>query len=244
MKEKIFTIINNRPWLKENDTSMPKPTVKSMPEWFREADRFIKNPINGDFFLDQSGGRIPTFKACPALFDIFTTGYMLHTPCDIEFYINDSGNIDVKIEDPRYKDFIMARPPMPQFIHPHGYYQHHFSWFPDWAIKLPDGYSAIYLSPINRYDLPIHTVGGIVDNDVINLPGLMPFFIQDNFVGIIPSGTPYLQVIPFKREDWKSEVIIEDAQTIWKKNTENSKIFRVPDGGVYKNKFWSKRKYE
>lgn len=244
MKENIFTIITNRPWLKKDDISMPKPATKSVPEWFRQADRFAKNPITGSYFIGPDKAKIPTFKACPALLDIYTTGYMLHTPCDIEFFINESGIIDVKITDDRYKDFVSARPPMPQFEHPHGYHKHHFSWLCDWGIKLPNGYSAIYLSPANRFDLPFYTVEGIVDNDAVNLPGFMPFFVQDNFIGVIPAGTPYAQIIPFKRENWKSEILVEDRVSMWKKNVANSNFYRVPDGGIYKNKVWQKRRYE
>lgn len=244
MKTNIFTIISNRPWLQKDDISVPKPTSKSMPEWFRQADRFAKNDHTGEYYIGPDKGKIPTFKACPALFDGFVSGYTLHTPCDIEFFINENGNISSKIEDKKYKDFVSSRPPMPQFIHPHGYYKHHFAWFPDWAIKLPKGYSAIYLSPMNRYDLPFITVEGIIDNDSVDLLGLMPFFIQDNFTGILPAGTPYAQIIPFKRENWESEIIIENMQTLMKKNMENSRFYRVPNGGVYKNKIWEKRRYE
>lgn len=244
MKKQIFTIINNRPWLKEGDISMPTPSLKLMPEWFRKADRFAKNPSNGDFFIGPDKGKIPTFKACPALLDSFITGYTLNTPCDIDFFINDKGIIDVKILDERYKDFVSKRTPMPQFIHPHGYHEHHFAWYPDWAIKLPDGYSAIYLSPMNRYDLPFLSVQGIVDNDSVDLLGLMPFFVKNDFTGILPAGTPYMQVIPFKREDWKTKVEIQNGSYLWKKNMENSKFYRIPNGGVYKNKIWKKRSYE
>lgn len=101
---------------------------------------------------------------------------------------------------------------MPQFIHPQGYYQEHFAWYPDWAVELPEGYSALYTHPLNRFDLPFFMTIGIIDNDKVNLPGTMPFFIAKGFEGTIPAGTPYAQIIPFKREDWKSEIIVEDIK--------------------------------
>jgi len=88
------------------------------------------------------------------------------------------------------------------------------------------------------------TVSGIIDNDKVNLPGSMPFFLKEGWTGVIPKGTPYAQLIPFKREDWESEIIIEDYNTIFKKNHENSKKYRIPNGGVYKNEVWTKRTYE
>jgi hypothetical protein len=83
-----------------------------------------------------------------------------------------------------------------------------------------------------------------MDNDKIKLPGSMPFFLREGFSGVIPAGTPFAQIIPFKREDWTSEVIIEEPHKLDDKNMQNSNKYRVPDGGVYKNKVWQPRKYE
>jgi len=236
--------IANRPWLNKNQEHKPSPIIKYIPAWFREADRFAKNPLSGEYWIGPDKGKIPTWKACPALFDIMGTGYTLVTPCDLEFFINSKGSIDVKVLDDKYKDFCSSRPPMAQFEHPNGFYQDHFAWFPEWAVKAPEGYSVLYSSPFNRYDLPFMTVSGIIDNDKVNLPGTMPFFIREGWTGFLPAGTPYAQMLPFKREDWSSEYIFDDQKTMIKNNMENSKKYRVPDGGVYKNEVWSKRKYE
>lgn len=235
--------VSNRPWLKKDSSSVPVPTIKEMPEWFRKADRFAINPMTKDYWVGPDGGKIPTWKACPAIFDILSTGYVLRTPCDLKFYLKNS-KIAVEVTDPKYKDFCTERPFMPQFVHPQGYYQEHFAWYPDWAVELPDGYSALYTHPLNRFDLPFFMTTGIIDNDKVKLPGTMPFFIIKGFEGTIPAGTPYAQIIPFKREDWKSEIIIEDIKNINKKNQDNSNTYRVKDGGFYKNNVWSKRNYD
>jgi hypothetical protein len=240
---KIIDFISNRPWLTKESKSKPVPISKSMPQWYKEADRFAKMP-NGEYWVGPDKGKIPTWKACPAILDILTTGYSLVTPCDIEFFLDDAGQIDVKIEDPMYKDFATRRTPMPQFRHPEGYYNYHFAWMPDWAVKVPDGYSVLYVSPFNRYDLPIMTVSGIIDNDKVNLPGSFPFFIQQGWTGVLPAGTPYAQLLPFLREDWKSEITIPTASQMMNHNIENSKKYRVPDGGVYQKEVWTKRLYE
>ena len=240
---KIIDFISNRPWLTKDSKSKPVPISKSMPQWYKEADRFAKMP-NGEYWIGPDKGKIPTWKACPAILDILTTGYSLVTPCDIEFFLDDAGQIDVKIEDPMYKDFATRRTPMPQFRHPEGYYNYHFAWMPDWAVKVPEGYSVLYVSPFNRYDLPIMTVSGIIDNDKVNLPGSFPFFVQEGWTGVLPAGTPYAQLLPFLREDWKSEITIPTSSQMMNHNIENSKKYRVPDGGVYQKEVWTKRLYE
>jgi hypothetical protein len=240
---KIIDFISNRPWLTKESKSKPVPISKSMPQWYKEADRFAKMP-NGEYWVGPDKGKIPTWKACPAILDILTTGYSFVTPCDIEFFLDDAGQIDVKIEDPMYKDFATRRTPMPQFRHPEGYYNYHFAWMPDWAVKVPDGYSVLYVAPFNRYDLPIMTVSGIIDNDKVDLLGSFPFFVQQGWTGVLPAGTPYAQLLPFLREDWKSEITIPTSSQMMNHNIENSKKYRVPDGGVYQKEVWTKRLYE
>jgi len=244
MMPNIIQFISNRPWIAKSDINKPSPIIKFIPSWFRDADRFAVDPRTNEFWIGPDGGKVPTWKACPALFDIMTTGYSLVTPCDIEFFINKNGDADCKVSDERYRDFCSPRPQMPQFEQPYGFYKEHFAWFPEWAVKAPDGYSVIYSSPFNRYDLPFMTVSGIIDNDKVNLPGSMPFFVREGWTGIIPAGTPYAQMIPFKREDWSSSYLTPDHHSMIKSNMENSKKYRVPNGGIYKNKIWSKRSYE
>lgn len=233
-----------RAWLSSESKSAPKSILKTIPEWYRKADRYAKDNSN-NFIIGLDQGRIPTWKACPAIFDIMATGYSLNTPCDIEFFENKNKKIDVKIHDAKYMSFIQKRIEMPQFEHPEGYHKDHFAWFGDWQVILPNGYSAIYTTPFNRYDLPFLNTSGIIDLDKVHLPGSYPFFVRKGFTGIIPAGTPYMQIIPFKRENWISEIIEEsNASKLKKEYEENSKKYRVPNGGVYKNVVWEPRTYE
>jgi hypothetical protein len=175
--------------------------------------------------------------------DAFSTGYVFKTPCDLTFFKNDHGIINVKIEEKKYQDFCTQRPPMPQFEHPIGYYKHHFAWSADWGLELPEGYSALFMTPMNRFDLPFLNTTGVVDSDKVHLLGSFPFFIADGWEGTIPAGTPYLQVLPFKRENWEHEIDILDQSKIYDKMVKNMQFYRQPDGGVYKNKVWSRREY-
>lgn len=239
----LIRFVSNKAGLTEESASVPSPIIKTIPEWYRKADRFAKK-LDGTFWKGSDGGKVPTWKACPAIFDIMGTGYTLKTPCDIEFIEKDSKTLTVTISDARYKEFCTPRQRMPQFEHPSGYHEGHFAWFPDWGVETPEGYSVLYSQPFNRFELPFLTTSGIIDNDTVNLLGSMPFFIRKGFSGVIPAGTPFVQLIPFKREDWSSEVIIENESIIYEKNRTNSMKYRVPDGGVYKNKVWKPRRYE
>lgn len=233
--------ISNRPWLNSQSKSNPEPATKYLPEWYKSADRYYKSP-DGSCPIDHDGGKIPTWKACPAIYDILSTGYVLKTPCDIKF-IEQGEYLIAEISDPFYQDFIQYREPMPGFEQPIGYRDRHFAWFPDWAPSVPNGYSILYSQPFNRFDLPFLNTSGVVDNDSVDVPGTMPFFIRDGWTGIIKSGTPYMQMLPFKRDDWESEHIFLDEKDIVRRNLKNSKIYRKPGGGVYLNETWTRRKY-
>lgn len=246
-----------RPWLTKNSPSVPEPTQSVIPQWYKDADRFAKNPVTNEYYkapkevcpFPKEGtvddyGKIPTWKACPAILDAFMTGYVFKTPCDISFFKNNRGAIDVTVSDPKCKDFVTVRPPMPQFEHPKGYYKDHFAWMPDWGLKLPEGYSALFMTPMNRFDLPFLNTTGIVDSDRVEILGSFPFFITEGWEGTIPAGTPFLQVMPFKRENWEHEVEILDQSQIYAKIVDNANFYRQPDGGIYKSKIWTRREYK
>ena len=256
IKENIAIFRSFRPWLNKESSSVPVPTQKEIPQWYKDADRFAKMP-NGEYYqatkmvcpVPKEGttddyGKIPTWKACPAIMDGFSTGYVLKTPCDIEFVKNSYGSLDVKISDQRHQDFCGKRSAMPQFEHPKGFYKDHFAWYPDWAIELPEGYSGLFMTPMNRFDLPFINTIGIVDNDKVHLLGTFPFFIAEGWEGVIPAGTPYVQILPFKRENWSHEIEFQQQQEIYDKMMKNANFYRQPDGGVYKNKVWSRREYK
>lgn len=256
ISSKVAIFRSFRPWLNKESKSLPVPTQKEIPNWYKDADRFAKDP-NGEYYkatkevcpFPKEGttddyGKIPTWKACPAIMDAFATGYVFKTPCDLTFFKNKDGYIDVKIEDARYNDFCTKRYPMAQFQHPKGFYEHHFAWSPDWGLELPEGYSALFMTPMNRFDLPFINTTGVVDSDKVHILGSFPFFIVDGWEGTIPAGTPYLQVLPFKREDWDHNVEILNQSEMYDKIINNAKFYRQPDGGVYKNKVWSRREYK
>jgi hypothetical protein len=252
----LITFKPYRPWLDKKHVSAPASTQSEIPTWYKKADRFAKMP-NGEYYKADKTvcpfpkkeavddyGKVPTWKACPSIFDAFTTGYVLKTPCDITFFKNERGMIDVNVSDSQYKDFCSPRHEMPQFEHPKGFQKDHFAWYSHWGIELPDGYSALFMTPMNRFDLPFLNTTGIVDCDKVKILGTIPFFMPEGWEGVLPAGTPYLQVLPFKREDWISEIVVEDVAVMYNKNLNNMKKYRVPDGGIYKNEVWSKREYK
>ena len=225
----------------------PSPVKSVLPEWWKKASLFFKFP-DGSFYeagKDKETGKVEKglgFKSCPALLDSFSTGYVLKTPTDIMFVQND--NVPYVIIDNEYSAFCSEREEMPEFEAPHGYSKKHFHWWPNWGIEAPEGYSILVLNPINRFDLPFLTVSGIIDSDKYTSSGLMPFFLKEGFSGMIPKGTPFAQIIPIKREDWKSEFIYHDEKSISDRFEKTANMYRKPFGGIYKKSTWTRKNYE
>jgi hypothetical protein len=218
----------------------PDASKKHVPEWFSSSSRLWEDDF-GNSADHPFGGKVLSFKACPALMDAFVMGYMLKTPCSIYIY-KDYNQLKCKT-DLGFEDFCGVRPKMQNFPVPQGYEEDHFHWYPNWMPSLPKGYSALYVNPLNRFDLPFLTVSGVIDNDDMDTPGLMPFFIKKGFEGVIPAGTIYAQIIPFKREDWEIEKVVHTQEAITERHQGQANKFRVPEGGAYKKTVWKRKSF-
>ena len=244
MNNKKIIFHSNKEYNSLNRKYLPVPASRLIPEWYSSYSKFLKDDL-GNIIESDAGDRYLTFKTCPALLDMFITGYFLVTPCDLKFSIK-KGLPFVEVPE-GYSDFCEEREKMQGFSNPTDYYDKHFHWYPNWAPELPEGYSALYLNPINRYDLPFHTIGGIIDNDKMSTPGNMPFFLKKGFEGILPEGTPYVLIIPFKRDEWIMETKYHNQSEIYERSNFIHNLFRSPEnkhGGGYKKHMWSRKKFE
>jgi len=68
----------------------------------------------------------------------------------------------------------------------------------------------LFIHPVNRTELPFHSLTGLVDTDKHPIIINFPFFIKAGFVGTIPAGTPLIQAIPIKRDGWQMKMKDED----------------------------------
>lgn len=212
------------------------PIKLFMPEWYKNTEPVkIKNLTfdNLDFRNRKN------IKNCMPFLDSLTTGYTMVTPFDIlvkkenlaTFFTWDNSDYDIIASRPKESALLL---PIPT-----GHSEEHFVWHISHDLRLPKKYSAIYMHPLNRHDLPFTTLSGIIDGEIIHA-GNIPFFIKNDFEGLIPAGTPYLQVIPFKKEDWSTEKDNELLNLAFLQNLK-SKSFLY---GWYKKNQWKKSRYE
>jgi hypothetical protein len=78
-----------------------------------------------------------------------------------------------------------------------------------------------------------------MDSDKYSTSGNIPFFIKEDFVGVIPAGTPFAQIIPIKRATWRS--IRNDEGLIYLEGMQGEFV-RSP-GKSYKKYLWQRKEY-
>lgn len=216
------------------DIAQPTPIKKMLPEWYRQSEMDFVDPRTGQ----ESAG----LKRCIPFLDAMLTGYALVTPVDIFVSKNDDGTLKIGWNSSDvFSDFISERPKalgekMPR---PEGHYPNHLAFNGFWGFKTPKGYSLLVTHPFNRHDLPWTITSGIIDADQYSTSGNIPFFIKENFVGMIPAGTPFAQLVPIKRETWTS--IKNDKGIVYLEELQGS-VVRLP-GKSYKKLFWKRKDF-
>ena len=227
----------------------PIPAKLNIPEWFKKLEHSLMHK---------------TIKGCMPFLDSLTSGYILKMPQDLyirhnvdnknekgeefkdsfqtfglhDFYavtsakcINiNTGNDAHAIRQLEGSPLIKKNKDLPfyKILNP-------------WKIKTPKGYSCLFVSPLNNSDDRFSIISGIVDTDTfpneINFPIVLNGDKYPVFEDTIKKGTPYVQIIPFKRESWK--MVTKPRK---QKEIQNSRIFYgLKLLNIYINKYWNKK---
>jgi hypothetical protein len=220
----------------------PEPAFKYLPDWYKAQ------PATLDDERAIKHGDIPsTVKRCMPVFDIMTAGYMLKIPCDIFVDATDPEKVEWSLPvalKHLAKEMVTTHAPEQYDHYPidtNRYHKRLFRIMPFWAIKTPPGYSTLFMNPIHQDHVPFWSFGGIIDTDKFASEGHFSILIEKDFKGILKQGTPLIQAIPFKRDDWSSEVMtLEDAQRdVFPQRMKVRSNFLHG----YKNKFRAKKEY-
>jgi hypothetical protein len=215
----------------------PISTVSKLPSWYKTMPRFT----NKDKKFKFSNKLEPnvTIKWCNPFLDSLTTGYFITLENDVQ--VSREGENALFVWRSGGDGFISthSKEQVTGEMIPRGFDPQPYKFLNNWSVKTPAGYSALFTHPLNRTDLPFYTLAGVVDTDDYNQPVNFPFFIRENFEGIIPAGTPIVQVIPIKRESWTHEIGDFNEDFVIKSSAKfNSTIYRA-----YKNLFWKRKDY-
>lgn len=232
-----------------NVLNIPEPANRNIPEWYKNMPQYIdKNDKKRHLSALNKDAPNTTMKSCSPFLDALTFGYIWSSPADIEFRrdFDESGRVRYSFSWRTEGDLVThhtedQHPTLP--IIAEGTDPYVLKWSFNFVIKTPPGYSTFFTHPLNRYELPFRTLSGVVDTDKYILPVQFPFQLitKDlDFPYIIEKGTPLCQIIPFKREKWKSKIkkMTEEQRAILQSKMKNTFI------GEYKKLFYEKKYFE
>jgi hypothetical protein len=237
-KKNINKMINKKNILKHarNFNDIGISSAKNfVPDWYKNGKKFL------EVDSEKEIKRLPLtagFKVCSPFLDAITSGYIIPLTQDIAIEQTDGGpsiSYDNRIGTPitlrdSAHNITLPTPP--------GTSKLHFVWHTAVTFKIPKGYSALLTHPLNRFDLPFITSSGVIDGEYSVPPGNVPVFISSTFEGIIPMGTPIIQITLFKTENWSSE---EDPNILQESSTNNRRALSTH--GWYKKTKWKKKLY-
>jgi hypothetical protein len=230
----------------------PIPTKLNIPEWYKKLEHSILNV---------------TIKGCMPFLDTITSGYLLKMPQDfnIRHNIDNKNEKEETIKD-SFQTFALHNHQQllnAKYINLNSGFDFHpikqlgesplieknknlpfYKILNPWKIKTPKGYSCLFVPPLNNSDDRFSIIPGIVDTDTF--PGEINFPIIINgdkypvLETTIKKGTPYVQIIPFKRDPWK--MIFKSRK---QKEVQNSRIFYgLKLLNIYKDKYWNKKSWK
>ena len=225
--------------LKEN---FPTPIKLNIPEWYKKLEHGTRNTRAPEY---ENMIYWKTVKGCMPFLETLTSGYLLRLPVD--YFIqhgtikDDDGTPVVKVmtslESEGESMYQAAKGLNINALATHHPLQLEGSPFfkkngglafskitNPWHIKTPPGYSCLFLNPLNNEEQDrFSIIPGIVHTDQYQVEVNFPIVVNHEKYGncefLIPKGTPYAQVIPFKRDDWKMKIksrsTKKSKQKIW-----------------------------
>lgn len=223
---------------------IPPPSKASnfLPEWFKNAPNHESDYNGNKMSRRHAGGTTATMRGCNPFLDTLTGGYIFQLAADVEFHFDGQEFV------PRWLvDFPL--------VSGQGHYQSiglprldersytSWKWLSGWKMTTPKGYSTLFTHPFNRHDLPFRTFSGIVETDKFELQTDFPFqLIPEPGVDhvLIKKGTPICQAIPFKRENWDSQIERFDAK---ERTKQVFNLYSIADKS-YRNQYWERKTYK
>lgn len=221
----------------------PYPASKNLPKWFTDMVPYESGGENPKIHI-RGGHRNKmtnaTFKKCVPMLDSMTSGYIVPLWADVLVeYIDGNHTVQSRTVN---EVFQQHGSNTEQITPPHGYHKRVYKYLNCWIPETPKGYSCLIVPPLGHHDLIVKAVPAIVDTDRSKLELVFPVWFKEGFEGVIEKGTPIVQIIPFKRDNWESTFnYYEDGEYFFKIQEKN---FNATLVGNYIKNFWSHKKFK
>ena len=230
----------------------PIPASQYKPDWWKKT-RIVED-------MGDGAGPGSTIRACPAMDDILSTGYYVVAVRDmkVKYYGDkwDASPNEFEMKCPHHEIWESQTHPFRQYAMMPGVINDAIKMNMPFSVRTPPGYSTLYLDPFLFANEYISAWQGIIDTDQfqggdLNAQLIMYPKVRKDF--IIPEGTPIVQLFPYKRESWTSEIKV-DNKDYWK-NEKNEEFSRYRDQhpgklskygitGSYRKYIWQKKDFK
>jgi hypothetical protein len=216
----------------------PVPTSQYLPEWWRKATPYepSKNDPEGKKMKIRGRETTAMMKKCTPMLDLLTAGYIVPLWSDVLVEQDENNlNISWRVQ----KNVFDTHNPSDIAI-PDGY-KHQAKYMNYWLTKLPKGYSMLVIPPIGYPNNPFRVMPAIVDYDTYPISLTPPCFVKEGFNGVVERGTPMMQLIPFKRDNWESEYSYMEPDELvvaWNRDLKNTLV------NNYIKNFWQKKSFK
>lgn len=191
----------------------PVPAKEKIPEFIKEL------PDVKDSY-DSSEKIIDNIKACLPVMDYISAGYLIPVcvECSLTTIIKNFSEV-VSLESARIKDLtnpdiktsklaaIFDRNTCP-FTEKNAP-KHFFKYTTDWGIKTPPGYSCLVVQPFFDKNKKFTLIPAIVDTDTYHRPIPISGYLNTKEEVRFRPGDYLVQIIPFKRDDWKMLIKVD-----------------------------------
>jgi hypothetical protein len=218
----------------------PYPATQAVPDWWKAMTPYTKNIDNpeGKKLIVNNRLSNASAKKCIPMLDAITSGYIIPLWADVQ--VTNSG--DNKWVTWRTSEMVFEEhgEQAREVQTPIGYNPQVFKFINKWRIITPKGYSCLIVPPFGYRETGVQAVPAVIDTDKSSLEIVPPVWFSNDFEGILEKGTPMVQVIPFKRSDWKAEYsYLKDDQY---KRIEDRNFGSTIINHYIKN-VWSKKTY-
>lgn len=220
----------------------PYPAIKKLPDWFTNElpyEHILGAPDDNKLHIRNKNAN-HTFKKCTPLLDGLGAGYIIPLWADV--MVERDGESRQIVWKTQKDIFSLHGKSSRNITAPVGYDQTVFKYLNCWIPQTPKGYSCLIISPLGYNDTPFKAIPAIVDTDKSTLELVFPMWIKSGLEGIVEKGTPMVQIIPFKRDDWDSTFdYYEDDEyryIIEEKNFNSTMV------GHYLKNYHSKKKFK
>jgi len=214
------------------DEYKPRPATAMLPDWYKETPEYISGERK---IVD--GSTPHTVKKCIPVFDALTAGYIIPTYVDVQVTQRDG----LPYYEWPSQSAISFHPVEQAPVHPARNGAPYPKWTNPWAIKTPPGWSCLFVPPMHNPNGMFTVLPGLVDTDTYSAPVNFPFVLDDvKWEGLIPAGTPMVQVIPIRRESWKMALGGDKERAAQGRITTK---LRALWWNSYKRQFWARKEY-